>query len=345
MSLRPWALPLFALSACVFAATPALAAGTVQLEVVGTHPSDALSFQDWGQAFERAGIQNVRLRSGGEAEQPRIDAQGSPDAPVYVVVGILSGREIVLPGGRYGRGDLGRLSSWLQDLAARGPNAGKEGKTPFGLSGAEFAAVRKDLSTPVGFPTKGMSCRQAVEKIAGKLAIPLKLDDAANRSLGDEKVEDELSDFTAGSALAIVFRSAGYAFRPRIVEGRPAYVAMPFDTRGESWETGWKATGSDQPAVPALFEFRTVNISNVPASKAIAAIAERVKLPVVFDRYGMAKYKLNPEKSMVSVPRGGKTTYSAALRKVLFQANLKYEVRYDEATTPFLWITSLRPLQ
>jgi hypothetical protein len=342
MSPRHLLLPSF-LGGWIVAAS-AWAGGTVQLEIVGADQSAAMAFQEWGRAFEKAGIQNVRLRSGNENERPRIETQGSAAAPVYLVTGVLdSSNELLLPGGRYRRGDLGRLASWLQDLAARGPNAGKEGKTPFGLSGAEFTAVRKDLTTPVGFATKGVPYGQAVEKIAAQLKMPLQINANVLRALGDEKIEDDLSDLTAGAALAILFRSAGYNFRPRIADGRPVYVAVPFDAKGEAWAAGWTSEQSDRPAVPALYEFRTVNISNVSAAKAIVAIAERVKLPVVFDRYALAKYKVDLETVMVSLPRGGKTTYSAALRKVLFQANLKFEVRYDEAGTPFLWITSLRP--
>jgi hypothetical protein len=33
-----------------------------------------------------------------------------------------------------------------------------------------------------------------------------------------------------------------------------------------------------------------------------------------------------------------------ALRKLLFQAGLKFEVRLDEAGKPFLWITTVKPV-
>ena len=45
---------------------------------------------------------------------------------------------------------------------------------------------------------------------------------------------------------------------------------------------------------------------------------------------------------MVSLPHG-RTTYSLALRKLLAKAGMKFEVRYDEAGTPLLWVTSLKP--
>ena len=48
-------------------------------------------------------------------------------------------------------------------------------------------------------------------------------------------------------------------------------------------------------------------------------------------------------KATVAMPKA-KTTYSLALKKLLFQAGLKFEVRVDEAGTPFLWISTVKPL-
>jgi hypothetical protein len=38
-----------------------------------------------------------------------------------------------------------------------------------------------------------------------------------------------------------------------------------------------------------------------------------------------------------------RTTYSLALRKLLFQAGMKFEVRCDDADSPFLWVTAVKP--
>jgi hypothetical protein len=45
---------------------------------------------------------------------------------------------------------------------------------------------------------------------------------------------------------------------------------------------------------------------------------------------------------MVSLPRV-RTTYSLALRKLLFKAGMKFEVRCDERGKPFLWVTAVKP--
>jgi hypothetical protein len=46
---------------------------------------------------------------------------------------------------------------------------------------------------------------------------------------------------------------------------------------------------------------------------------------------------------IVSHPRA-RTTYSIALRKILFQAEPTSELRVDEPGKPFLWVTTVKPI-
>jgi len=64
---------------------------------------------------------------------------------------------------------------------------------------------------------------------------------------------------------------------------------------------------------------------------------------VLIDHNALARQGIDPAKAAVTLPRS-KTTYSLALRKLLFQAKLKYEVRCDEADKPFLWISTVKPV-
>ena len=205
------------------------------------------------------------------------------------------------------------------------------------------------------FSTVGMTRQKAVEKIADQLKLPLKLDADVARALADDKIEDDLSDLSCGTALACVLRPAGYSVAPRAVGGQIAYAVVkaeskPADTNLahlsldtlKDWPVGWTSDKSDRDAVPALYEFRNVNIQNVSAATALKAIGDRLKTPVLIDRKALAEYKVDPGKVKVSVP-GRRTTYSLALRRLLFQARLKFEVRYDEAGTAFLWVTTIKP--
>jgi len=64
---------------------------------------------------------------------------------------------------------------------------------------------------------------------------------------------------------------------------------------------------------------------------------------VLMDQNALARHGIDPSKAMVSIPVG-RTTYSIALRKLLFQAGLKFEVRLDESGRPLLWVSTVKPV-
>jgi hypothetical protein len=356
MQIRHFLLSSLLLIGLFAAIAPARAGGTVQLTLVGDTQSSALSFQEWSQALSKAGIRNVRIRSGSEDDKARIVTEGSGNSPVYVVTGIINSRnEIVVPGARFRRSDVTKLAVWLKDLAENGPAAGRAPKSSLGLTGGDFNNVRKDLATAVDFSTVGMSRQKAVEKIAGLLKQPVQLDAEVARALGSDKLEDELSGLSCGTALACVLRPAGYSMAPRAAGGQIVYVVAKSEGRPsdsnmanislatlKTWPVGWTTDKSDQAAVPELYAFRTVNVQNVSAATALEAIAKRAKVPVLLDHKGLTKHNIDPAKVQVSFP-SKRTTYSIALGRMLFQARLKFQVRYDDAGTPFLWVTTNKP--
>jgi hypothetical protein len=355
MYIRRFFLPCLCLIGLVAVSAPARAEGTVELNLVGDVQGSALVFQEWAQTLGKAGIRNVRIRSGTEEDKPGIVTEGTADKPVYVVTGVITSRnEILLPGARFKRGDVARLATWLKDLAEKGPAAGRKPTSPYGLSGEDFAKIRRDLATPVGFATLGMTRQQAVEKIAGQLKLPLKLDADVARALGNDKLEDELTDLSCGTALACVLRPAGYSMTPQVSGGQTAYVVVKSDGKAavsnvaeaglvtlKAWPIGWTSQKSNQDAVPALYEFRNINVQNVSAATALDAIGKRLKTPVLYDRKALAQQKIDPGKAMVSLPNS-KTFYASALRRMLFQARLKSELRFDDAGAPFLWVTTIK---
>jgi hypothetical protein len=323
-------------------ADAAPAAGTVELELVGDTHGTAMTFQDWGRALGAAGIRNVRMRTAEEPGPPGIEVQGTTDRPVYVVTGVVrSANELDLPGRRFRRNEAGQLADWLKDIAEHGPPEQREAKSAFGLPASQFARVRKDLATPVGFSTQGMRRTEVVEKIAEQLKLPLKLDAAAQQAFGDEKVEDELGDLSSGTALACALRAAGYCLTPRLADGEISYAVVEGQKGLEVWPVGWEIKKPAATVLPALFEQQNINVQNVPVSKAIEAIGKRIKTPILLDRNALERQGIEPDKTNVSMPRL-RTSYSVALRRLLFQARLKHEVRCDEAGTPLVWVTTVK---
>jgi hypothetical protein len=247
-----------------------------------------------------------------------------------------------------------RLATWMKDLAENGPVAGRTPKSEYGLSSADFKNVQKDLGTSVGFATQGMTRREVVEKIAGRLKLPLKLEADVASSLSSDKLEDELSELSCGTALAAVLRSAGYRLLPQTSGGQTTYTIIKSDGKPvnpnmadlsldtlKAWPVGWTSQKANKDTVPALYEFRNINVQNVSAARALDVIGKRLKTPVVYDRLALERHKIDPTKAMVSIPNS-KTFYASALRRLLFQAKLKFDLRFDDAGAPFLWVTTVK---
>jgi hypothetical protein len=334
---------MIAIAWAAAAATAGAATGSVQLELVGDASGLAMAFQEWAQVLARAGIRNVRVRSATDVPKPGIDVQGSKERPLYVVTGIVQSRdELLLPGARFRRSEVGRLAQWLNELAEEGPPGQREGKGAFGLPVSRLRQIQEELAAPVGFSTRGMTREQVVEKIIEQLKSPVKIDAAAAARLPGGTVDEELTELACGAALAYVLRLSGNCLTVRRSGQTISLAATPVGPDVEAWPIGLSGEEERRELLPALFELHNVNVQNVSAATALGAIARLLKVPVLMDRKAMARHGIDPAKAMVSLPQS-RTSYSLALRKLLFEAKLKFELRYDEAKKPFLWVTTIKP--
>ena len=322
----------------------ARAAGRAELELVGSGPGAALAFQQWLRVLSGAGIEHVRFRSSRATDQVGIEVRGTEQSPVYVVTGVvLSSNELQLPAGRFSRRDVGRLKAWLDDVARHGPGGSRREESAFGLPAGQFAALREDLSRPVTFSTAGLSRRDVVQRIGRELLTPLKLDPGATEALAGDKLAEELTGLSAGTALAYVLRPMGYCLVPRASGGGVVCAVTRARPDLDIWPVGWEPDKRRNEVLPDLFEFHNVNVQGVTAEVTIRAIAKRLKVPALIDHNALARHGVEPAKTIVSHPQS-RTTYGLALRKLLFQAKLKYEIRVDEAGRPFLWVTTIKPV-
>ena len=300
-----------------------------------------MSFQQWGQALNAAGVQNFRLRPAQEGEKPSIEVGGTPQAPLYRVTAVLGVRdELVVPGGRFRRSECKRLAAWLDDLAKRGPPEKREKVSAFGLTVSQLEKVNADLTKAVGFSTKGMSRSEAVNKIAGQLSLSLKIEDTL--AGGDDKIEEELSEFSSGTALACILRPIGSSMAPRESDERLSYAVKKARLDEEIWPVGWPAEGGPK-AVPGLYEFHNVNVSGVTAAKLLEVVGKQVHAAVLYDHNALARHGVEADKAIVSHPQQ-RTTYSIALRKMLGKVGLKFELRVDETGKAFLWVSTIKPV-
>ena len=259
-----------------------------------------------------------------------------------------------------------RLAAWLDDLAQNGPPDKRPKLVAFGLTAEQYDRVKKDLAAPVGFSTAGLARRDAVERIAGKLSFPLRLEDTLlpspetgegpgvradpgktpklSQTPGADKIEDELSGLSAGAALACLLCAADYLLVPQVVGKQIKYSVLKAQSDvKEFWPVGRPPQAPPPEVLPGLFEFLNVNVQSIPAATVLDTIGKRLKTPVLYDRAALAKYKIDPAKAKVSFPRAA-TNYSMALDRMLFPVGLQLEIRVDDAGKPFLWVTSVKPM-
>ncbi|HPP52903.1 MAG TPA: hypothetical protein PK777_08145, partial [Thermoguttaceae bacterium] len=231
------------------------AAGRVELVLLVSPQAGLTDPQTWAKALGEAGIRQVQIRQATPADQPGIERIGQADPPLYRVTGILKGQEVVLPGARFGLGQVRQLARWLEELAVEGPPQERPPKAAFGLAAQEFEKVHADLAKPVGFSTRGVDRAEAVARIGQKLQFPIQPAPGRLPGLAGDKVVEELSTLSCGTALACLLRPAGYALLPRSEGGRLGYSLERMRPGMEIWPVGWAPEKLPRPRrrLPTFF--------------------------------------------------------------------------------------------
>lgn len=338
-------ITVFYVSLTVGIGAAATAAPTVEMVLLAEqNPSTSTTGRKWVDLLSHLGVGGIQIRAAQPGEKLGIEARGTKESPLYRVTGKLSGTQLILPGGQFGLSDSPKLAKWLGELGENGAAGVTQAKSAFGLLAKQLAELHGDLAQPIDFSTKGMPAAQAVEKIRGQLKRKLTIDGEVEKAIAaDDPVRDELNGLSSGTALAAIARPAGAILQPRKPSGGDVELALIKSTQGaEAWPIGWPPDQSDVKVLPQLLDSLSVEIRDIPASTAIDAIRVRMKVPFLYDYNSMVKNRIDLTKK-VTIPPEKKALYGTVLRKVLFQAGLKYSVRVDEAGKPLVWITTLMP--
>ncbi|MHC4404342.1 MAG: hypothetical protein ACYTG0_32205 [Planctomycetota bacterium] len=328
------------------AAEPAFAAGRVELELFAADRLPPMAQQEWLRRLTPLGVSGLRIRGGRPSDKVEIVVGGTEASPIYKVKGkITSSDELVLPGGKYRSGDVARLKLWLDDLAKLGPPDQRPKRTVFGLTVEQFDRLQKGMTPRVGFSTKGMKRREVIQKIAGRMLVPLGIESDLFASIRDDDlVAEELSDLSCGTALACAVRPLGMCMVPKdAAGGRLQCMITKARLKMEAWPVGWEPEKRRHEILPAMFEFLNVNLQGVTVTQLLDAVGQRLEVPVLLDHNALARHGIEPDTAVVSHPQK-RTNYSLMLSRALFQAGLKSEVRIDETGKPFLWITTIKPI-
>jgi hypothetical protein len=322
------------------------AAGRVELDVRLEPGFNTGDVQRWNAMLGQAGFDSVRLGGNAAKPGPAIEPFTGIGGASYKVYGVLTrGGQLAVPQARFGLGDRAALATWVAKLRASGPPlAPGEKPPPFGLPPEMLDAVRRDLARFADFQTQGRTPTEVVNDLANRLGYPVTADATIAEQLGrGEKVPGELKGLSCGTIAAAVLRREGLSFVPATAKsGGVEYRVVRAAAGQDVWPVGWPPERPIPELLPDLFTLRNVKIDGYKASDLLQVVADRLKLPMLFDEQALVLKKLDPSKVVVNIPEG-QLGYEAVLDRALFQASLKHEVRVDDAGRPFLWITSRQP--
>jgi hypothetical protein len=342
---NPFLAAIFA--ACiVLSASLAAAKPTVSLEIFTEQGAPVSASQEWYKALTELGVTSLRIRSATGSDKIDVSKRGTEANPQYHVTALLSsGGELTLPGGKFKPRDSQKLKAWLEALGDEGPAAVTQKRSAFGLLREQLVAVNNDLKQPLGIATKGKSAMLAVQQLAGKVKYQILLEPGADAALKELTLEEDLRSISRGTALAAILRPAGLVFAPQ----RPAggklhyYIRKPAAAQ-ESWPIGWVADQNEHEVLPEIFQQINAEISEVPLSEALDAIVGRLKVPLLIDQNALAYHDVDLTQVEVSLPEK-RMSYVHILDKLLSQAQLKYQLKIDEAGKPLIWVTTVRPIR
>lgn len=316
----------------------------VQLEIAVDPRLPPLTLHEWAKALTTAGVQDVRVRMAQPDDAPKVRQIASDPLPVYHVLAVINAQnELVVPGGRFSIRQIEMFRQWLNDLRQQGPPESRPKQVAFGLNIVQFEQVRHDMSRPVKFSTKGHPRNELVENLVAALSNTTVFDPDARKRLGQDPFDEELQGLAVGTALAYLLRYDGLAIVPQASVTGVRYQIMIGHPKLAAWPVGWPPEGSETTAVPKLLETLSVNIQSVSVKEVIQSVSERLSLPYLLDHPALARFGIELDKTTVNIPQT-KTTYSQIIKRSLFQGRLKGEVRCDDAGKPFLWITTLKPI-
>ena len=322
----------------------AQATGRVELELVIEPGSPVTASQRWLAALKDVPFHAVRIRSARPGERVEVRQHSRAGSPTLQVTGLLTERNTLrLPGGEFRMGDTPGVMAWLARIQQGAEPQRQDARGAFGLTPTRLVAIHEALSVPIAFATRGEPSFEVLKRTAAGLPLSFAADAEARGAMASaDPVADELQGLSAGTALSAVLRPLGLVMVPREqADGTVRLHIVDFRQAPESWPVGWPPQQPPRETAPQLFAFLNVEIEDTPLADALDAIRTRLELPMLFDHNSLARHRIDPARVQVALP-AGRTYYLGAVSRLLNQAQLKNDLRVDEAGRPFLWISTFQ---
>lgn len=336
-----------AILVCAFVANFCLTANAqsrvISLEVSTPDRAELTTQQRWMEMLSEVGADSVRSRTSRGAPRPGIEEMQLGKTVSVRITGVISGRQILLPGATFGIKDKQGVRDYIQKIRDDGSKVALAEKKAFGLTSEQLVGIGQEFMAVVGSSTKGVATSACVEEMINQLTSPVKFDETARRALASgTTVRDELRGLSVGTALSAAVRPLGLIIVPKREQGKMVEIQIvDSQSSKENWPVGWPIEKPLDQVAPKLFnKLNNVEIRGFALKSILDRFETRMEVPFIYDQNTLARNGIELETTKVTLVKK-KTTYMVALSRMLAQSKpmMKQELRVDENGKPFLWIS------
>jgi hypothetical protein len=239
--------------------------------------------------------------------------------------------------------DQARLKAFMKKLRDEGPPGADPSAPLWGLDQAQWDALIEALQPASQFDLADKPLDAVLKEVCERTGLRVEFTPAAERAAKQARVRAVTGRVSLGAALAYVLGLSGLAFEPR--QDAAGEISLRVLTASEAkrpWPVGLVPERFPGTIAPKLMTTARYQTDDMPLAQVISGLARQLDMELLVDRAALAARKIDPDelRSTVQIPGG---TFEAALRKTLAPLGLRHELRIDDASRPFLWITPAEP--
>lgn len=319
----------------------------------------ALAAQKWGRLFGELKLR-ARIRQERFEEKDRIEQKKyGVGQMILIVARIDRSGDLVCQNKKFRLSQGNKIAEWVEELKTFGVQGSPEGKPAWGLSRQQFESIHTPLKKKLRAEVLGKSITAALKEFQfdGKTSLRI-AESTRDQLLKPESlkyVSQEYRGVSQGTALAMLLAEYGLCFRPRRTSTKEIQLVVePSQNISDPWSFGWDMESvplavpdPSKPKVlanhrlrlaPKLFDRTLVELNDVPARKVLDSIERQSTIPIFYDLSSIRLKKIDLNTVLVSYTRR-KASWNQLLKSVAFQAGLKVDLRVDEVSQPFIWVS------
>lgn len=315
--------------------------------------------QKWGRLFAQLKI-SARIRQERFNEKERIEEKKYGSGQLVLVVAKIDRKGYLVCGKKKFRlSQAGKIKEWVEELKTFGVQGSPEGKPAWGLSKPQFEVVHAPLKKTFRADVKGKPLTVALKQFQFEGKTTLRFSESAREELlkpsNLEPVSQEFKGVSQGTALSMLLAEYGLCFRPRRTSSKKVQLVVePNKNISDPWPFGWDlesvSLSSPDPTkpkilpnhrlrlAPKLFERTLLELNSAVAQSVLDSIERQSKIPLFYDIARIRHQKIDLKTVLVNYSRK-RASWNQILKSVAFQARLTVDLRVDEASKPFLWIS------